>query len=77
MAVVGKRLLEAKLLHADAKTVTGRTIGEEIKVAPEPAGQQVIKPLARALKPAGGLAILRGNLAPGRLRHQGVRTGAR
>src|SRR5262249_22584763 len=35
------------------------------KAAPEPAGQQVIKPLARALKPSGGLAILRGNLAPG------------
>src|SRR5215831_3769883 len=65
MPVVGKRLLEAGLLHADAKTVTGRTIGEEIKAAPEPAGQQVIKSLAKALKPSGGLAILRGNLAPG------------
>ena len=30
MAVVGKRLLEAGLLHADEKTVTGRTIGEEV-----------------------------------------------
>jgi dihydroxy-acid dehydratase len=65
MPVVGKRLLEAKLLHADAKTVTGRTIGEEVTRAPEPPGQQVIKPLARALKPSGGIAILRGNLAPG------------
>ncbi|PYO33778.1 MAG: dihydroxy-acid dehydratase [Candidatus Rokuibacteriota bacterium] len=65
MAVVGKRLLEARLLHANEKTVTGRTIGEEIKRAAEPAGQRVIKPLARALKPTGGIAILRGNLAPG------------
>jgi dihydroxy-acid dehydratase len=65
MPVVAKRLLEAKLLHADAKTVTGCTIGEEVKQAPEPAGQQVIKPLAQALKPSGGIAILRGNLAPG------------
>jgi dihydroxy-acid dehydratase len=65
MAVVGKRLLEAKLLHANEKTVTGRSIGEEIKRAAEPAGQRVIKPLARALKPTGGIAILRGNLAPG------------
>jgi dihydroxy-acid dehydratase len=65
MPVVGKRLLEAKLLHADAKTVTGRTIGEEIRQAAEPAGQQVIKPLARALKSSGGIAILRGNIAPG------------
>src|SRR6185436_6236430 len=46
------------------KTVTGRTIAEEVKAAPEPAGQQVIKPLAKALKAEGGIAILRGNLAP-------------
>ena len=65
MAVVGKRLLEAGILHADAKTVTGRTIGEEVRAAPETPGQQVIKPLAKALKPTGGIAILRGNLAPG------------
>ncbi len=64
MAVVGKRLLEAGLLHASEKTVTGRTIGEEVKAAAEPAGQQVIKPLAKALKSEGGIAILRGNLAP-------------
>jgi dihydroxy-acid dehydratase len=36
-----------------------------VKAAPEPAGQQVIKPLAKALKSEGGIAILRGNLAPG------------
>ena len=65
MAVVGKRLLEARLLHPNEKTVTGRTLGEEVRAASEPAGQKVIKPLARALKPEGGIAILRGNLAPG------------
>jgi len=65
LAVVGKRLLEAGLLHAQEATVTGRTIGEEITRAPEPAGQQVIRSLANPLKPQGGLAILRGNLAPG------------
>ncbi len=65
MPVVGKRLLESGILHAGEKTVTGRTIGDEVKAAPEPAGQQVIKPLAKALKPEGGIAILRGNLAPG------------
>jgi dihydroxy-acid dehydratase len=64
MPVVGKRLLEAGLLHGAEKTVTGRTIGEEVKSASEPAGQQVIKSLARALKAEGGIAILRGNLAP-------------
>ena len=65
MAVVGKRLLDAKLLHAGEKTVTGRTIGDEIKRAQEPAGQQAIKTLDKALKKSGGIAILRGNIAPG------------
>ena len=65
MPVVGKRLLEAGLLHADEKTVTGRTIGEEVSSASEPAGQTVIKPLKEAIKPTGGIAILRGNIAPG------------
>jgi dihydroxy-acid dehydratase len=65
MAVVGKRLVEAGLIHVDEKTVTGRTIGAEIAAASEPAGQQVIKPLKQALKPTGGILILRGNLAPG------------
>ena len=65
MAVVGKRLLEAGLLHPDENTVTGRTLGEEIGQAREPEGQDVIKPLDRPLKKEGGIAILRGNLAPG------------
>jgi dihydroxy-acid dehydratase len=65
MPVVGKRLLEAGLLHAREATVSGRTLGEEIARASEPAGQTVIRPLSQALKKEGGLAILRGNLAPG------------
>jgi dihydroxy-acid dehydratase len=65
MPVVGKRLIEAGLLHPQEMTVTGRTLGEEIERASEPAGQAVIKPLSQALKPEGGLAILRGSLAPG------------
>ncbi len=65
MPVVAKRLMEAGLLHPDEKTVTGRTIGQEAAAAVEPAGQQVIKSLKEALKPTGGIVILRGNLAPG------------
>ena len=65
MAVVGKRLMQAGLLHHGEKTISGRTLGEEIEASPETQGQQVIKPLAQALKPEGGLAILRGSLAPG------------
>jgi dihydroxy-acid dehydratase len=65
MPVVGQRLLEAGLLHAGEKTVTGRTIGDEVKKAAEAPGQKVIKRLTEAIKPTGGIAILRGNLAPG------------
>ena len=65
MPLVGKRLLEAGLLHAGEKTVTGRSIGDEVKNAAEPVGQKVIRRLTEAIKPTGGIAILRGNIAPG------------
>src|SRR3990167_4653753 len=62
--LVAKRLLEAGLIHADAMTVTGKTIGEEAQKAKETPGQEVVRPLSNPLKPTGGLVILRGNLAP-------------
>ena len=62
--VVANRLLEAGLLHEGAQTVTGKTIGELARGAEETEGQQVVRPLSDPLKPTGGLAILRGNLAP-------------
>ena len=55
---------EAGLLHDDAPTVTGRTIGEHAAEAVETEGQEVVRPLSDPIKPTGGLAILRGNLAP-------------
>jgi dihydroxy-acid dehydratase len=64
MALVAKMLLEADLLHAGEMTVTGRTIGEEAARAREAPGQDVIRPAASPLKPHGGIAILRGTLAP-------------
>jgi dihydroxy-acid dehydratase len=64
IALVAQRLLEAGLLHPDAPTVTGQTIGEVARAANEADGQQVVRPLADPIKPTGGLAILRGNLAP-------------
>ncbi len=64
VAVVAKRLLDAGLLHAGAPTVSGRTIGEEALAAEEEPGQEVIRPLDDPIKATGGLAILRGNLAP-------------
>ncbi|CAN5644065.1 dihydroxy-acid dehydratase [soil metagenome] len=62
--LVAKRLLEAGLLHEDAITVTGRTIGEHAREAVETEGQQVVRALDNPIKSSGGLAILRGNLAP-------------
>jgi dihydroxy-acid dehydratase len=64
MPVVAMRLLEAGLLHGGEKTVSGRTIGEEARAAREAPGQKVIRSLKEPLKAQGGLAILRGNLAP-------------
>jgi dihydroxy-acid dehydratase len=64
VAVVAQRLQEAGLLKESAATVTGRTIAEEAAAAEEEDGQEVIRPLADPIKPTGGLAILRGNLAP-------------
>jgi dihydroxy-acid dehydratase len=58
------RLSEAGVLHRDCLTVTRRTIGEEADAASEHPGQQVVRPLDRPLKATGGLAILKGNLAP-------------
>lgn len=62
--LVAKRLLEAKILHPDQITVTGRTISEEAKAAQEKPDQQVLRPLSKPIKPTGGLVILKGNLAP-------------
>ncbi|HRC44745.1 MAG TPA: dihydroxy-acid dehydratase [Nitrospira sp.] len=62
--LVAKRLIDAKILHPDQVTVTGRTIGEEAKAATEKPDQQVLRPLSNPIKPTGGLVILKGNLAP-------------
>ena len=64
MPVVAKRLLDAGLLHATEMTVTGRTIGDEARAARETSGQKVIRPLSNPIARHGGIAILRGNLAP-------------
>jgi dihydroxy-acid dehydratase len=63
-ALVAKRMLEAKLLHGECLTVTGRTLAEEAAAAKETPNQQVVRKLDAPLKPTGGLVILKGNLAP-------------
>jgi dihydroxy-acid dehydratase len=52
------------LLHGGAPTVDGRTIAEIAAGTEETPGQQVVVPIDRPIKPTGGLAILRGSLAP-------------
>ena len=63
---VMKLLLDAGLLHGGCITITGRTLAEELANVPSvpPAGQDVIRPLDRALYSEGHLAILKGNLSP-------------
>ena len=62
--LLAKRLGEAGLLHTDELTVTGETIGDEASRAIESENQKVVLPVDKPLKPTGGFAILRGNLAP-------------
>lgn len=63
--VVMRALLEAGLLHGDALTVTGRTMAEELSaLAPPDLDGTVLRPLDAPLHASGGLAILRGSLAP-------------
>jgi len=63
---VMKLLLDAGLLHGHCMTITGKTIAETLADVPAepPAGQDVIRPIGRALYPQGHLAILKGNLSP-------------
>ena len=62
--VIARRLVEGKYVDESALTCTGHTVGEEAATAVETPGQQVIRPLDKPLKPTGGIAILRGTLAP-------------
>ena len=62
--LVLKRLLDAGILRGQALTVTGRTIGEHAADARETPDQLVVRPLDQPIKPTGGFAILRGNVAP-------------
>ena len=64
MGLIARRMLEAKLLHENEITVTGKTIGEEARAVVETQGQEVVRPLKNPLKSTGGLVILKGNLAP-------------
>ena len=63
--VVLRELLDAGLLHGDCMTVTGKTMAENLAEldAPAPDGE-VIHPLTAPIHAVGGIAILRGSMAP-------------
>ena len=80
-ALVARELLKMGLVNGDAPNVDGRSLAQVATAVVETPGQEVVVPIERPLKPSGGLAVLRGNLAPEgcvvklagheRLRHRG------
>ncbi len=65
VGLVARELRKGGLLHAGARCVDGRTLEQVADETVETEGQTVVVPLEAPLKPRGGVAILRGNLAPG------------
>ena len=64
VGLVARELVRAGLAHEDAVAVDGRSLGEVAAAVRERPGQDVVVSWDDPLKPTGGLAILRGNLAP-------------
>jgi dihydroxyacid dehydratase/phosphogluconate dehydratase len=63
LPTVIRTLDDHHLLHSNARTVTGKTIGENWRDAPN-WNEEVIRPLHNPSVKHGGVAVLRGNLAP-------------
>ncbi|MGH7578145.1 MAG: dihydroxy-acid dehydratase, partial [Longimicrobiales bacterium] len=59
VALLARRLLEAGALNGDAITVSGRTLADEVKAAPETERQQVVHTAGQPIHRTGGLVILR------------------
>ena len=59
-----RELLDAKLLHGDVLTATGKTVRENLKGVKRNGRGNVIRPISDPIAPTGTLAILKGNLAP-------------
>ena len=61
-----KMLLDQGLMHGDCMTVTGKTLAENLKNAPQyPTGQDVVRGFDNPIKKNSHLVVFRGNLAPG------------
>ena len=59
-----RALLDEGLIDGDALTVTGKTVAENVADVVFPTDQGVVRAAGSALAPEGGIAILRGSLAP-------------
>ena len=64
VGLIARELLKQGLVHGGALNVDGRTLGEIAAASQEEPGQEVVLTIEQPLKPRGGIAILRGNLAP-------------
>jgi dihydroxy-acid dehydratase len=64
IGIVIRELLKKDLMHGDAMTVTGQTLAELGASVQESPEQDVFRPIDDPIKTTGGLAILRGTLAP-------------
>ena len=64
IGLVARELIRGGLIDGSTRNVDGRTLAEVADAAVETPGQDVVVPVERPIKPSGGLAILRGNLAP-------------
>jgi len=62
--VVMRELLDHGLLHADALTVTGRSVAENLEGVTFPVGQDIVRRADAPFMQEGGIVVLRGNLAP-------------
>jgi dihydroxy-acid dehydratase len=63
--VVMRELLDAGLLHGDALTVTGKTVAENLdELSPPRPDGTILRPVSNPIHATGGLAILKGSLAP-------------
>ena len=64
VSVIARELMKRDLLHGDALNVDGRTLAQIAADAKETPGQEVVTTIEKPIKSRGGIAILRGNLAP-------------
>lgn len=63
VSAVLSELKKKDLLNLDQMTVTGKTIGDNIK-GHQSANHEVIRPIDKPFMPTGGISVLKGNLAP-------------